>query len=324
MKKRIATVYVLLLATLSYSRAIGIAAGPYESGELSFGSTDTPDSIVFSNGITTRVVWYDVHPSIVPEDCIDGQRALCLVVPNSGSSRGGIDAVMQPGALYADIGHLYEGTGVDSALLAFGLSPDTLWGNASTFPGALLDSVPYFVPHPRFFGVPVYYRQAHCSATFSRCWRGVSPSRNLIVYATNGQNSLKLQLSSVQFGTYHYTAQGSECSLDTLAFVTIRWAADSAGNGRFLPSNIAAQRVMPVSSPREQGMRIQRAPGGVLVNFSAPVESATLFNARGVAVARAHGQTSILTAPASRVKAGLYFLRVKRRGEVETIRVPVR
>jgi hypothetical protein len=325
---------------------VSVSVTPYQSGELRYSSQSVPDTILFSNGISVYVLDLAAQfpGTYILEDCIE-EPMKCLVARSSGSFRSGAKHSCVGGdfnyCYYPSYG-IYENAldpspaARDSALLIFadpgGLGQpypfaygDTIWDQALVVPDSLYDSSVSMVRRPSLFGVPVFFREARCTGTLSRCWHAKVPSQGLVIYASGQDASLKFQISDVHFGmSSGTTLDGVVCTEDTFSSITIRWAADSAGNRRFLPSSNAAQRGIPASSPREQGIRIERSSGSVLVCFSSAVQNATLFDARGVAVAQTPGETTALTVPASRVKAGLYFLRVKRHGEVETIRVPVR
>jgi hypothetical protein len=326
--------------------SVSVTVTPYQNGELHFAAPGIPDTVSFSNGIA---LYQPVLAALPPgtsnlENC-SGGTPLSLVARSSGTYRCGVRRTCVGGELnfcyYPSFGTYHEPWdpdpyGRDSALLVYVIPGgqdqydyrpvygDTIWDQALQVPDSLYDSSAYAASRSTLFGVPVYILEYHCVGTFLWCDKAKVPSRGLVVYATGPGASLKFQISDVQIDAWTHTTNYGVCTEDTLSSITIRWAADSAGNRRFLPSSNAAQRGIPVSPPREQPTRIERPSGSMLVHFSAPVESATLFDARGVAVARASGEITTLAVPASRVKGGLYFLRVNRHGEVETIRVPVR
>jgi len=339
---------LLLPVCLSPSNAtnVSVPVAPYQSGELQYTAQDVPDSVIFSNGIALYIRGIGTGrppgPSNI-ENCVE-ETPMCLVARSSGAYRCGVRHTCTGGYFdycYSPSFGTYHDPqdsdpfGWDSALLVYA-SPggqdqgfpytygDTIWNQALSVPDSLYDSSAYATRRSTLFGVPVYFREYRCVGTLLTCYHAKVPSRGLVVYATAPGASLKSQISEVEIGVSSYTTSNGVCNEEYLSSLTIRWAADSAGNRRFLPSSNAAQRGIPASSPREQGIRIERSSGSVLVCFSSAVQNATLFDARGVAVAQTLGETSSLTVPSSRVKAGLYLLRVKRHGKVATIRVSVR
>lgn len=218
------SVYLLLLSSICFTDTIDVLQ-PYQSDSIII--NNPYGSLIFSNGIVFRFIRFsggtlEDSYELISAVIENHQRAGFKYSPNANY----VNVKPKPSSFALNISN-------DS--MKFYSNMDTNWEKSDFFPDSLIpldlvfNGYDYGDSLSHFSGKWVMQRQYSMSTAYPLFESPLEGFNNIIYIQTN-YNKIKLQICNMNFIDKVVTP-GAE---RTLVSMTIKWASDSLGNGRFV------------------------------------------------------------------------------------------